>query len=107
MVSRRRFIKLATVSTALPLLGNIHPSIAADEMNKVPASDPAAIGLKYVEDAESAIRSDKMGIAASEQICGNCNFYKAGEDAAWGGCALFQNRLVAKAGWCVGWIPVT
>jgi hypothetical protein len=60
--------------------------------------------LKYTEDASNASRMDKMGVAAADQYCDNCQFYTRTDDA-WGGCSLFQNRLVASKGWCMGWVP--
>ena len=107
MVSRRQLIKLSAISASLPLLSQVDlvsPASAA-AMGKVPTDDPAAVALKYVEDAGTAARRDKMGVPGSEQICGNCLFYKDSDTPAWGGCALFQNRLVAEAGWCMGWVP--
>ncbi len=107
MVSRRKFIKLSAISASLPLVSQVNlvsPASAA-AMGKVPADDPAAVALKYVEVASTAARTDKMGVPGSEQICGNCLFYKDSDTPAWGECALFQNRLVAQAGWCMGWVP--
>ena len=104
MVSRRQFIKLSSISAALPLLSQVKlvsPASAA-AMGKVQTDDPAAVALKYVEVASTAARTDKMGVSGSEQVCGNCLFYKVSETPEWGGCALFQSRLVAEAGWCTG-----
>ncbi len=107
MVTRRQFIKLSSIAATLPLVSQvklISPASAA-AIEKVAANDPSAVALKYVEVASTASRTDKMGVAGSDQICGNCLFYKDSETPAMGGCALFQNRLVAKAGWCMGWVP--
>jgi|TARA_B110000977_G_scaffold198291_1_gene282830 hypothetical protein len=105
MVSRRNFVKLAAVSASVPLLGQV--SLSASAAEKVPANDPAALSLKYVEVASDATRTDKGGVAGADQICGNCRFYANSDTPDWGGCVLFQNRLVAKGGWCVGWVPAT
>ena len=106
MVSRRRFMALGAVAAAVPFLGQGSLiSTASAAVGKVPEGDPAAVALKYVEVASTAARTDKMGVAGSEQICGNCRFYKNSETAEWGGCALFQNQLVAEQGWCTGWVP--
>ncbi len=104
MTTRRNFLK-ATASVALIPLVNIdlHSAAAAD---KVPLDDPAAKNLKYVEDATTAERPDKMGVAGADQICDNCQFYAADADGdGWSGCALFQNRLVPAEGWCMAWVP--
>jgi hypothetical protein len=105
MVSRRKFVKLSAISASIPLLSQVSRVIASSTVGKVPLDDPSAVALKYVEVAGTATRTDKMGVPGSEQICGNCRFYKDSETPEWGGCALFQNRLVAKQGWCVGWVP--
>ncbi len=100
MPSRRHVLKLAGGAALIPLL-----PATAFSADKVPLTDPAAMALKYVEDAAKATgKVDKMGVAASEQICTNCRFYGADVDG-WGPCTLFQNRLVAGGGWCAGWIP--
>ncbi len=108
MISRRQFVKLTAVSAAIPIFSQINlvPSASAAALGKVPTDDPAAVALKYVEIATTANRTDKMGVARSEQICGNCRFYKDSEEPGWGGCTLFENRLVTKGCWCVGWVPV-
>ena len=37
-----------------------------------------------------------MGVKGSDQVCTNCRFYGLVEEKDdWGGCQLFQNRLVA------------
>ena len=105
MVSRRNFVKLTAASASLPLLGQVSLPLSAAAAEKVPANDPAALGLKYVEVATNATRTDKNGTAGSDQLCSNCRFYKNSDTPEWGGCALFQNRLVAAAGWCMAWVP--
>lgn len=100
MPSRRDVLRMAGGVALIPLVNlKVH---AAD---KVPLDDPAAVALKYVEDATQATRADKMGVAGAEQLCSNCRFYTASAEAGWGGCTLFQNRLVAGPGWCAGWVP--
>ena len=104
MTTRRQFLK-ATSALALIPLANV-TSFSAQAAEKVPLDDPAAKALKYVEDAAEADRADKMGTAGAEQFCDNCRFYTVSADQeGWGGCMLFQNRLVAAKGWCAGWVP--
>lgn len=79
-------------------------STGVETAEKLSTEDVAAKALKYVEDATEAERTDKMGVAGSEQLCSNCRFY-APSDEEWGGCALFQYRLVAGPGWCTAWVP--
>lgn len=102
MTTRRTFLKGMAATALIPVL-NLNQAHAAA---KVPTSDPTAIALKYVEDATQANRVDKMGVTGSDQLCSNCRFYVAdANEAGWGACALFQNRLVAGPGWCSGWVP--
>ena len=100
MASRRQVLKLAGGAALIPLL-----PVTAFAADKVPLTDPAAVSLKYVEDASKAVgRADKMGVEAAKQNCTNCRFYGTDTDG-WGPCMLFQNRLVAGAGWCSAWVP--
>ena len=101
-------MKFGAMVASLPLLGFGKTALAGGTLAnaKVPLDDPSAVALKYVEVANTATRTEKMGVPGASQICANCRFYAVGEEGAWGGCALFQNRLVAKEGWCVGWVPM-
>lgn len=102
--TRRTFLKSAAAVGLIPVL-NIDSVRAAE---KVPEDDPAASALNYVEDASEADRVDKMGTPGDEQYCDNCQHYDASVgDEGWGGCALFQNRLVTAKGWCTGWVPTS
>lgn len=102
--TRRTFLKGAAALGLIPVL-NIETARAAE---KVPVDDPAASALNYVKDATKANRVERMGTPGDQQFCDNCQHYSAdaGPDG-WGGCALFQNRLVAAKGWCSGWMPVS
>lgn len=103
MQSRRTFLKVAASVALIPLVNlDIKSAMAAD---KVPENDPSAVALKFVHDAtKSDNRTDKMGVKAADQFCHNCQYYSADAgEQGWGGCALFQNRLVPAEGWCMGW----
>ncbi|HKI73837.1 MAG TPA: high-potential iron-sulfur protein [Pseudomonadales bacterium] len=103
MPSRRTFLKVAASAALIPLV-NIDIK-AAQAAEKVSPKDATAIALKFEEDAsKSTNRADKQGVAAADQYCDNCQYYTAdaGTDG-WGGCALFQNKLVPAKGWCMGW----
>jgi hypothetical protein len=103
MTTRRTFIKTTAKLGLIPLLP---VSMLSQGAEKIALDDPSAKALRYTEDATNAARSDKMGVAAADQICSNCQFYTvSGSDAALGPCMLFQNRLVVGAGWCAGWVP--
>ncbi|MBT3563050.1 high-potential iron-sulfur protein [Pseudomonadales bacterium] len=100
MIKRRNLLKSASALAALPFIAS-----TARASTPVSLTDPAVVALKYVEDATDATRVDKMGFKGNAQICSNCRFY-AKTDAVWGGCALFQNKLVKGEGWCNGWVPL-
>jgi hypothetical protein len=100
-VKRRDFVKGTLVAGTALIVGPTN--LQASEF--VSASDPTAIALKYVENAEDADRNDKMGVPGSEQICANCRFYgDVNADSA--GCTLFANKLVPAKAWCAGWVPI-
>ena len=103
MKTRREFLKISGSIALIPLV-DIHVASAAE---KVSMDDPAVVALKYVEDATTAERADKMGVAGADQTCFNCTFYKeeAGQPGL-GGCALFANKLVEGKGWCISWVPI-
>ena len=103
MTNRRTVLKGIAASALIPLVSVSNLGHAA---TKVPLDDATAKALKYVEDATTATRADKMGVVGSDQVCSNCRFYTAdASEAGWGACTLFQNRLVAGPGWCAGWVP--
>ena len=92
--SRRRFLITAAVAaTALPLLGRSGFAQAAP-LPKLPASNPQAKALGYVEDSSKAGAAHKPGSA-----CANCQFFTP----ATGACALFAGFSVAPKGWCSAW----
>ena len=104
MASRRSFLKASAALTLVPLL-NLETR-SAQAADKVPLNDPTAVALKYVEDATTSARVDKMGVVADQQTCASCNFYTIASEAdGYAPCTIFANRLVAGAGWCSGWTP--
>ena len=103
MTPRRNFIKTTATLGLIPL---VPISMLSSGAEQITGDDPAAKALRYVEDATAAVRTDKMGVAAADQLCSNCEFYKvSANDPALGPCMLFQNKLVVGAGWCAGWVP--
>ncbi|MGB1189341.1 MAG: high-potential iron-sulfur protein [Pseudomonadales bacterium] len=105
MTTRREFLKRSSALAVLPLIPAMN--LEALAAGKVPMDDPAAKALRYVEDATTAKRADKMGVAAADQLCSNCRFYiTAKAEGDFAPCLLFQNRLVAGPGWCAGWVPM-
>ena len=104
-LSRRKLLRGAVAGAALiPLVQLDTRSAYADHHeNMVTADDPTAKALQYVEDATTANRMDKAGVAAAEQNCASCALYMGeGETAP---CTLFQGRYVKGTGWCTAWVP--
>ncbi|SAK44121.1 high potential iron-sulfur protein [Caballeronia pedi] len=65
-------------------------------------SDPAAAAVGYKEDA-AKIDKTKYPNFAADQNCANCSLYQGKSSDAWGGCTLFNGKLVAGKGWCASW----
>ena len=97
---RRDFLKTSGAVICSATWANV----AIGSPERLSPSDPTAIALKYVEDASSAIRSDKMSVSGSNQFCNNCALYAGLETAETAPCAIFQNKLVVGTGWCAAWI---
>ena len=72
--SRRKLLRQAAAGAALiPLVTLESRSALADHHeNMVTTDDPTAMALQYVEDATTANRADKAGVAAAEQMCSTC-----------------------------------
>lgn len=69
-------------------------------------SDPTAVSLGYVEDAnkvDTTKWTKKAGAGGAQQHCANCSLYSA-TDAKWGECSIFPGKVVAGAGWCNAWV---
>ena len=78
----------------------------ATAAEKVTEDDPTALALGYLHDAskvDTAKWSKRAGSEGAKQFCHNCSLYVDQGDG-WGGCSIFQNRLVAGEGWCNAWI---
>lgn len=98
MVNRRHFVQLGTAAAAVTLTGRAG---GAAPLEPLPADNPQAIALNYVEDV--AANPPDGFPAGSGQDCSNCLHYKSLDDT-WGSCALFPTFKVRGAGWCAGWV---
>ena len=104
--TRRHFLRSLAITATAPLAlashlrGEQTPAAAAQ---KVPESDPVATAFGYKEDT-TKVDQQKYPQHKPEQRCDNCLHYtgKAGE--ATGPCAIFQNRHVTAAGWCMAYV---
>lgn len=69
----------------------------------VQESEPQAVALGYVTDAQRADRA-KFPKYAQGQRCATCALYAAAPTAPTGPCSLFGGRAVAGPGWCSAWV---
>jgi len=93
--TRRDFIRIVPAAGAGLLIGQAAFAQAMVDEKK----DPQAESLDYVAD-NSKVNKTKYPKFTADQICGNCQLYKAKAGAAAGPCALFPGKLVAVKGWC-------
>ncbi len=105
-VDRRSFIKAGlTISGTALVAGAIPLTLVADD--KVDESEALAQAMGYVEDASTTdtVKFPKRGTeAGAQQFCNNCALFAGEADADFAPCSIFQNRLVAGAGWCNVWV---
>ena len=90
----RREFMAAGLTTAVLLPGALltaKPARAEELITDIESNAAMVTGLQYVSKSVKA-----------DQNCGNCQLYTAGE-AGTGKCMLFQQGLVAEAGWCISW----
>ena len=96
--SRRRFVCAGgCAALALPASLLISPGASAQE--KLDPANPVAAALSYTHDATQSSRP------SADQTCANCLHYTDEAAPEWGPCAIFLNALVARDGWCAGWVP--
>ena len=97
MTTRRRFlIGSGLAVTAVPFVGGLwSPAADAQALKPLPADNPTAKALAYVDDASKTTHPNfKPG-----SNCANCQFFTA----ATGACSLFPGFAVAAKGWCSAW----
>lgn len=103
-VARRTFLRNTLVaSAAIPFAGI--PIVLKASSEKVAESDPMSVALGYRHDAADVDTKKYPNRATPEgqkQFCHNCKLYQAGADG-WGGCSIFQAKLVSGEGWCSAW----
>jgi High potential iron-sulfur protein len=97
--TRRRFVQKVLLGAMLtPLaLPRLSVSKAADQPLLSP-DDPAAMKVKYTEDASK----EKT---AKDNKCSNCGLYEGPYNSAQGPCQIFPDKQVKAAGWCSAWAP--
>lgn len=99
---RRRFLKIAAASAAATSLGSLLSAGSALAAEKLSPSDAAAVGLGYVEKAESS----KDAMYKKGAKCDSCILYVTAQaSGGWAPCGAFGGKLVAGAGWCKAYAP--
>jgi hypothetical protein len=97
--SRRRFVRKLALGAALApvALARLTASQAADQPLLSP-DDPAAVKVKYTEDA-TQVKTPKGN------KCSTCALYEGTYNSTQGPCQIFPDKLVKAAGWCSAWAP--
>lgn len=105
-LDRRQFLNMsAKAGCGAFALGAIPLHLLAQDT--VTESEPLAQAMGYVEDAsrvDTARFPKRAGDAGAQQFCHNCALFAGEADAEFAPCSIFQNRLVAGAGWCNAWV---
>jgi len=92
-LDRRSFLKLSSATLIGVTMGGVSLNAVAQEAIKL--DDPIAVAMKYV------VKS-----TVADQTCGNCMHYAKDAKGDSGGCAIFGGKLVARDGWCAGWMKM-
>ena len=104
---RREFLKFGLKAGGGAIaLGSIPMVLLADGDN-VAEDEPLAQAMGYVLDASTTDTEKfpkRAGDAGASQFCNNCALYAGAESDEYAACSIFQNRMVAGAGWCNAWV---
>jgi hypothetical protein len=99
--SRRMLLADAAIVLCAAALPAVRPAPAAaaeaGDATVLAESDPAAVALHYVEDANRAAD------AQPGANCSNCVLYKDAPGTGQGDCKIFPGKRVKAAGWCSSW----
>ncbi|MGQ0801898.1 MAG: high-potential iron-sulfur protein [Pseudomarimonas sp.] len=98
--SRRRFIQIALVASAAPLLPMLSAGTAlASDLPPLTLENATAKALNYVETTEGVSHPSFK----PNSRCDNCQFAQGAAGSARLGCTLFAGFSVAAGGWCSAW----
>jgi hypothetical protein len=103
---RRSFLKLGVKAGGSVIALSAIP-IQLLAQDAVVETEPLAQAMGYVTDAsrvDTAKFPKRAGEAGAQQFCHNCALFAGEADAEQAPCSIFQNRLVAGAGWCNAWV---
>lgn len=105
-IDRRNFLKMGVKAGGGMLALSAIP-IQLIAQDKVTEDEPLAQAMGYVLDAadtDTAKFPKRAGEEGAKQFCYNCALFAGEADAEFAPCSIFQNRLVAGAGWCNAWV---
>jgi hypothetical protein len=105
-IDRRDFLKLSLKAGGSAIAISAIP-VQLLAQDAVAESEPLAQAMGYVVDAsktDTAKFPKRAGEEGAKQFCHNCALYGGAADAEQAPCSIFQNRLVAGAGWCNAWV---
>jgi hypothetical protein len=105
-IDRRDFLKLSLKAGGSAIAISAIP-VQLLAQDAVAESEPLAQAMGYVVDAsktDTAKYPKRAGEEGAKQFCHNCALYGGAADAEQAPCSIFQNRLVAGAGWCNAWV---
>ncbi len=98
--TRRRFIQIALITTAAPLLPLLGASRAmASDLPPLTLENATAKALNYVETTAGLSHPSFK----PNSRCDNCQFAQGAAGDARLGCTLFAGFSVAAGGWCSAW----
>ena len=97
-ITRRLLLRVTAISAAAaPLAALFTRTADGADAPLIAPTDPAAVAVKYVEDAAQATTAE------SGSKCANCALYEGAPDSAQGPCSVFAGKQVKAAGWCTAW----
>lgn len=105
-LDRRSFLKFGMKAGGGVIVISAVP-VQLMAQDAVAESEPLAQAMGYVADAskvDTAKFPKRAGDAGANQFCHNCALFAGEADAEHAPCSIFQNRLVAGAGWCNAWV---
>ena len=108
-IDRRNFLKLG-IKTGGGLLALSAIPLQLSAQDKVAEDEPLAQAMGYVMDAtkvDTAKFPKRAGEAGANQFCHSCALFGGDADSEFAPCSIFQNRLVARNGWCNAWVAKT
>lgn len=105
--NRREFLKsfaLSIGAIAVAPLVKIRDVFAAEH---VKLDAPVVVALKYVEDADAAVKAKDPKVAGRKNkkaYCSNCQYYQSDDaKAKTAPCTLMGGAEVNAQGWCASW----